>query len=76
MDKSLKEVLPLGSVILLAGREERVMIIGHNQVQRETKQTFDYSGVLFPKGYQGSESLYYFDREEIVYIFQMGLTEK
>lgn len=68
----LKEFLPLGSVVLLAGGEERLMIIGHKQIEIETKREFDYSAVLFPDGYKNDQRLYYFNREEIVYIFQMG----
>ncbi|WP_461221006.1 DUF4176 domain-containing protein [Lactococcus cremoris] len=72
MNKNLKEFLPLGSVVLLAGGEEKLMIIGHKQIEIETKREFDYSAVLFPDGYKDELALYHFNREEIVYIFQTG----
>lgn len=72
MNKNLKEFLPLGSVVLLAGGEEKLMIIGHKQIEIETKPEFDYSAVLFPDGYKDELALYHFNREEIVCIFQMG----
>ena len=70
--RSLKELLPLGSVVLLAGGSEKLMIIGHKQLKVGAKLELDYSAIIFSEGYQNSESLRYFNQEEIVYIFQMG----
>ncbi|MDM5145487.1 hypothetical protein ICE98_02621 [Lactococcus lactis] len=72
MNKNLKEFLPIGSVVLVAGGKEKLMIIGQKQIEIDTKREFDYSAVLFPDGYKDELALYHFNREEVVYIFQMG----
>ena len=38
----------------------------------DTKREFDYAAIVAPEGYQNSDSIRYFNREEVVYIFQMG----
>ena len=70
--KSLKEFLPIGSVVLVAGGKEKLMIIGQKQMKVDTKREFDYVAIVAPEGYQNSDSIRYFNREEVVYIFQMG----
>lgn len=75
---SIKEkngYLPLGSVVSLTGGQKRLSIIGRTQVSAETKEQFDYAGVLFPEGYQQADQLYLFNNSDIEHISQMGLID-
>jgi hypothetical protein len=74
-NENLKGFLPLGSVVLLEGGEKRLMIVGRKQIQETSRQSYDYSAVLFPEGYQNANQLYLFNAEDISYIFQMGLLD-
>lgn len=67
--------LPLGTIILLKGGNKRLIIVGRKQTSTESKQIFDYAGVLFPEGYQDSEHFYAFNHSDIENIFQLGLID-
>lgn len=56
--------LPLGSVVSLTGGKKRLSIIGRIQISSETKEQFDYAGVLFPEGYQQADKLYLFNNSD------------
>ncbi|MCA2389133.1 MULTISPECIES: DUF4176 domain-containing protein [Lactococcus] len=73
--RELKEFLPLGSVVLLAGGNEKLMIIGYKQAGLESNSELDYSAIVIPEGYQNLKSIRYFNQEEVVYIFQMGFLD-
>ena len=60
---SAKELLPIGSVVLVKEANKRMMIIGLLQVS--DGQTFDYMAVLYPEGYLSDEQLYLFNHEDI-----------
>ncbi len=47
--KSLKEFLPIGSVVLVAGGKEKLMIIGQKQMKVDTKREFDYAAIVAPE---------------------------
>ena len=49
--RELKDFLPLGSVVLLAGGSEKLMIIGYKQVELDSNSELDYSAIVIPKGY-------------------------
>ena len=60
-----KDLLPIGSVVLLQEGEKRLMIIGILQENgRLRKKRFDYLGVLYPEGHTGDQS-FLFNREDI-----------
>ena len=53
--------LPLGSIVLLDGGVQKVMIIGRGLNVKRGEETyfFDYSAVLFPQGLTGDEVIYF-----------------
>lgn len=73
--RELKDFLPLGSVVLLAGGSEKLMIIGYKQVELDSNSELDYLAIVIPEGYKNLKSIRYFNQEEVVYIFQMGFLD-
>ena len=60
----MKEILPIGSVVLLEGAEDFLMIIGYlpkgiDNVER------DYMGVVYPIGLMDISDVKAFNREDI-----------
>ncbi len=45
-----RELLPIGSVVLLKGGEKRVMICGRIQTKAGEDIIYDYSACYFPEG--------------------------
>lgn len=46
----MKELLPIGSVVMLKGGNKRVMICGRIQTHVETGKTYDYCACYYPEG--------------------------
>ncbi len=67
----MKNYLPIGSVVTLKNYDRKVMIIGRSQISDKIK--YDYSGVLFPDGYLGSNKLFVFNSDEIENLFYIGM---
>ena len=67
----MKDFLPLGSVVLLKGTDRRIMVVGRVQIDEENKY-HDYSGVLYPEGFQSSDKMYIFDQEAIQRVYSLG----
>ena len=62
----IKNLLPIGSVVLLKGGEKRLMITGIKQSDiNETEKEYDYLGVLYPEGHIGEQFQYLFNQEDI-----------
>lgn len=62
----VKELLPVGSVVLLKGGIKKLLIIGIKQITKEElEKEYDYIGVLYPEGFLGNEALYVFDHSDI-----------
>lgn len=65
------KTLPIGTVVQLADIKGKVMICGRQQINQEDKKTYDYSGCIFPQGFDG-ENVFLFDSENIVMIYHLG----
>lgn len=62
----IKNLLPIGSVVLLKGGEKRLMISGIKQIEDGGNgQEYDYMGVLYPEGHMGDQFQYLFNHEDI-----------
>ena len=64
-EKDIRELLPIGSVVMLKNGERPVMIYGVCQTDDETGKEYDYISVIWPEGNLGSDSSFLFDREDI-----------
>ena len=71
-----KDLLPLGSVVLLKGGSKRLMIIGRIQSRAGSNEIYDYSGCFFPEGLTDPHSLYFFNRDAIEKTFFLGCQDE
>jgi len=74
----IKDLLPIGSVVLLKKEEEKklmVMGIKATNVGGDEKE-YDYSGILYPEGYVGDELIYAFNHGDIGEVFQRGYEDE
>ena len=68
-----KELLPIGSVVLLNGGKKNVMVIGYLAIPNENKNVvYDYSACLYPEGVLSSEQTLVFNHEQIENIIFKG----
>ena len=62
---TIKDLMPIGSVVRLREAEKTLMIIGIKQRNEEKGTVKDYIGVLYPEGYLNREVFFTFDQEDI-----------
>lgn len=66
MMKDMRDLLPVGSIVLLKGGSKKTIIIGVLQVSEENpEEMYDYIGVPYPEGYIGEDHAYLFQHENI-----------
>ena len=70
------EFLPLGSVVVLEGGSQRVIIVGRGLNVNDQGETFffDYAGVPYPNGMVG-DRIAYFDHDAIARVFFTGYSD-
>jgi hypothetical protein len=68
----MKELLPIGSVVLLKESTKRVMIVGLKQKQVDDDKIWDYSACIYPEGILDPDHLFLFDNNQIETLFFMG----
>lgn len=79
MDK--KDLLPIGSVVLLKNAVKRLMIMGYAQQEKKENDTennskiWDYCGTLFPEGFISSDNIFLFDHDQIDKLFYSGYVD-
>ncbi len=61
----VRELLPIGSVVLLKGGKRPLMIFGIKQSDMDTGTEYDYIGVLYPEGNMSKETQFLFRHEDI-----------
>ena len=72
----IKELLPIGTVIVTKGAEKRLMIIGIMPVDVETGDSYDYLAVLYPEGYINVETMYFVEHKDIENIIYYGMDDE
>lgn len=70
----MKDLLPIGSVVLLKDATKKLVIIGVLQVNAEQNKMYDYLAVPYPEGYLGSDNNYLFNQGDINDIIFRGYT--
>ncbi len=69
----IRDLLPIGSVVMLKNAEKPVMIFGIKQMDTDNaEKEYDYIGVLYPEGNIGSDFQYLFNHEDIDQILFRG----
>lgn len=72
----VKDLLPIGSVVLLKDGEKRLMINGIMQTDAGgSGKDYDYMGVLYPEGHIGEGFQYLFNHEDINEIIFRGFED-
>ncbi len=70
-----KDLLPIGSVVLLKGGEKRIMICGRIQAKADTNEIYDYSACYYPQGIVDPKNMFFFNREAIERVFFIGFQD-
>lgn len=72
----IRELLPVGTIVLLKDGEKRLMITGIMQSNIGSNgQEYDYLGVLYPEGHIGEDFQYLFNHEDINEIIFRGFED-
>ena len=72
----MKELLPIGSVVLLKGGEKKVMIYGRKQLKKDTETIYDYIGCLYPEGNINEKFTYLFNHANINEVLHEGYRDE
>lgn len=72
MTNDVKKLLPIGSVIRLSGAKKCLMIFGVCQTHKESNETYDYIGVIWPEGNLGAETQLMFEHKDIEEVLFTG----
>ena len=70
--QNINELLPIGSVVLLEGADKPLMVCGVLQQSTET-ESYDFIGIIWPEGYIGADSQFFFQHEQIAKTLHTGL---
>lgn len=70
-----KDLLPVGSVVLLKGGEKRIMICGRIQAKAGGNEIYDYSACYYPQGIVDPASMFFFNRDAIDKVFFIGFQD-
>ena len=72
----IKELLPIGTIVLLKDGEKRLMINDILQTDmNKTQKNYDYIGILYPEGHIGEGFQYLFNHEDISEIIFRGFED-
>ena len=71
----MKELLPIGSVVLLKGGKKRVMICGRIQTKIDDDTLYDYSACYYPEGIINPRELFLFNIEDIDMVYFVGMQD-
>jgi len=72
----MRDLLPIGSVVLLNDGEKRLTIIGIIQTDPTDGKQYDYLACLYPEGFIGLEHIYLFNHEDICNVDAEGFTDE
>lgn len=73
----IKELLPIGSIVLLKDGEKRLMVNGIMQSDADgSGKEYDYLGVLYPEGHIGAQFQYLFNHEDIAEVVFRGYEDE
>ncbi|MBR6770726.1 MAG: DUF4176 domain-containing protein [Lachnospiraceae bacterium] len=71
------KLLPIGTIVMLKDSEPKVMITGYCPIgESRPGYVWDYSGLIFPRGYKDANQILQFDKEQIDYVVAMGYQDE
>ncbi|MBR1629726.1 MAG: DUF4176 domain-containing protein [Lachnospiraceae bacterium] len=68
----MRELLPIGSVVLLKEATKKAMIYGVKQEDKSDGVEYDYLGVVYPEGNMGDGTQFFFNHDMIDQVFFRG----
>lgn len=71
-----KNLLPVGSIVLLKGGEKRLMICGRVVCMAGRDEIYDYVACRYPEGVGRSDDMTFFNRDAIEDVFFIGFQDK
>ena len=71
-----RDLLPIGSVVLLKGGEKTLMICGRVSCRGDEERIYDYVGCYFPEGVIDSDTLFFFDQDAIEGVYFIGCQDQ
>lgn len=72
----IKDLLPIGSVVLLEDGSKKLMIIGVKQTDISSGEEYDYLSVIYPEGYINEDTLFFFNHDAIDKVFYSGMHDE
>ena len=72
----IRELLPIGSVVLLKNGTKKVMIFGVKQTDNSDGKEYDYISVLYPEGNVGENGQFLFNHSDIDEIYFRGCEDE
>ena len=72
----MKNLLPLGSIVLLENGEKRIMIYGRRQKAMVNNDEYDYVACLYPEGNISEEFTYLFNHSDIKEVIHTGYSDE
>ena len=76
MENNVKELLPIGSVVILKEANKKAMIYGVKQINSATDIEYDYIGVVYPEGNMGDGTQFFFNHDVIEEVFFRGYEDE
>jgi len=70
-----RDLLPLGSIVILKEGDKKLMIYGRCQLAVATNEAFDYVGCLWPEGNLDVENTYLFNHSDVENIIHRGYSD-
>lgn len=67
-----KNMLPLGTIVMLKGGNKRVMICGRIITRANDEKIYDYCACYFPEGIMSAKNIVFFDRDAIDQVYFQG----
>lgn len=71
-----KDLLPIGSVVLLKGGNKRVMICSRIQTRAGETKIYDYTACYYPEGIVAADSMFFFNHDAIERVFFIGFQDE
>lgn len=72
----VRELLPIGSIVLLEEGIKKLMIYGVKQTDNADGKLYDYIGVVYPEGNMGEGTQFLFNHENIDQIVFRGFEDR
>ena len=73
----IKDLLPIGSVVLLKEGQKKLMVFGIMQTDAGAENAeYNYIGVMYPEGNVGEELQFLFNHEDIAEVFHRGYEDE